>query len=624
AWGDIGPPGPDSDESIFIQRYNAQGDLLWGPSAIVVTGVPGEKGIPAMLPDGNGGVFVVWSEVATDDDVRGQRYDALGNPLWAPGGTVICAETGSQFRPQVTSDGGDGMIIVWQDNRNGGWDIYAQRVDSNGVLQWFAPGIPLNLSVGNQTGPRIVSDNAGGGYVSWSDDRQGNPDIFAQRISPLGGQYWTLGGLPVCIHSARQAGLQMVVDGANGAICVWDDERGGEFAEDIYAHKLIPGGVSAWTFNGVPVTTGLGAQIQPKLVADGAGGAIVTWDDGSTFPRSIYAQRITLNGARLWALNGELISNDGDLLAPAIAPDGSGGAYISWSRIGTEFDIRAQRVDNNGSTLWPPAGGVDICSAPTTQNHSQVVLSSDGNPIFAWSDARTVTPVNFALRWIDNGVAWGWPYPDIIQILDTPSDDGGFVDVVFDAVQQDLNGGGLVSGYFISRAVDQLPPPTGVWEVVASVRPQGPRQHTISVPTTRDKSPSDPAIHYYKVTVGLRPGWFYESDPDSGCSVVNTAAAINDGSAPKLLTLDGVFPNPSSGASQLRVGVPEAGNLTLEMFDARGRRLVSRALTGVRPGWELVDVPGYDASGRALASGVYFVRVSSAVASRTVRVVRIR
>lgn len=49
---------------------------------------------------------------------------------------AICTEINDQTEPTIVSDGSGGAIIVWTDYRAGTYsDIYAQRIDANGILQ---------------------------------------------------------------------------------------------------------------------------------------------------------------------------------------------------------------------------------------------------------------------------------------------------------------------------------------------------------------------------------------------------------------------------------------------------------------------------------------------------------
>src|SRR5262245_55628313 len=56
-------------------------------------------------------------------------------------------------------------------------------------------------------------------------------------------------------------------------------------------------GTVRWTADGVSLCTATNNQQNPQIVADGAGGAIVTWEDRRNVTSDIFARRILANGA---------------------------------------------------------------------------------------------------------------------------------------------------------------------------------------------------------------------------------------------------------------------------------------------------------------------------------------
>ncbi|MCK4539487.1 MAG: hypothetical protein KAV42_11885, partial [Candidatus Krumholzibacteria bacterium] len=105
--------------------------------------------------------------------VSGQAVHAT----WIPDGVEVAHyPTPDPDLSEIVSDGAGGSIIVWQDNRNGDMDIYAQRIDSNGAVLWTIDGVPICTATGEQSIPRITSDGAGGAVVTWQDLRSGIDD----------------------------------------------------------------------------------------------------------------------------------------------------------------------------------------------------------------------------------------------------------------------------------------------------------------------------------------------------------------------------------------------------------------------------------------------------------------
>jgi hypothetical protein len=71
------------------------------------------------------------------------------------------------------------------------------------------------------------------------------------------------------------------------------------------------------------------------------------------------------------------------------------------------------------------------------------------------------------------------------------------------------------------------------------------------------------------------------------------------------------YPNPFNPSTTLEFDLPRSGRATLEIFDAAGRRVRVLLDEEVAAGTQRVEWHGLDASGRRVASGVYFARILS-------------
>jgi len=89
---------------------------------------------------------------------------------WQENGVPV--RQGVHIEWQRTGDVGNNgeMIFVWSDTRNGGRDVYAQKVDSDGNSLWDVHGTVVVSIPGRQEDPIAVSDEAGGVYVICGDD----------------------------------------------------------------------------------------------------------------------------------------------------------------------------------------------------------------------------------------------------------------------------------------------------------------------------------------------------------------------------------------------------------------------------------------------------------------------
>jgi hypothetical protein len=102
----------------------------------------------------------------------------------------VSTASGAQLAPYIVSDGSGGAIIAWMDNRSGTYQVYAQKINANGVTQWTANGVQLAPNPGVQGIGGMVSDGQFGAIVLWIDQRADGGDLYAQRISGGGITMW--------------------------------------------------------------------------------------------------------------------------------------------------------------------------------------------------------------------------------------------------------------------------------------------------------------------------------------------------------------------------------------------------------------------------------------------------
>ena len=326
--------------------------------------------------------------------MMGPLFSACTWACWQQNGIPICTAPRGQELPTIISDGAGGAIITWWDDRDpADYHIYAQRVDPSGTVLWTLDGVAVCTVEGGQFDPEIASDGAGGAIIVWRDLRNGGYsyfDIYAQRVDPSGKTLWPADGVPICTSTGLQADYRIIADGVGGAIITWFDSRSGS-DDDVYAQRVDASGSVSWTVNGVPICTAVGDQDYPELVSDGSGGAIITWEDGrSAGNKDVYAQRIDASGVISWVANGvSVCSAIGNQENPCIVSDGAGGAIVAWPdyRTGKHYDVYAQRINASGALLWK-ANGAPICTAIGNQSLPEVISDGVGGAIITWWDYR--------------------------------------------------------------------------------------------------------------------------------------------------------------------------------------------------------------------------------------------
>ncbi|MBI4208546.1 MAG: M36 family metallopeptidase, partial [Deltaproteobacteria bacterium] len=299
-----------------------------------------------------------------------------------------------QWIPKLVSDGAGGAIITWWDERADNGDIYAQRIDGHGDVLWTTEGLPISATVGDQRVPEIVSDGVGGAIITWYSYQEDfdESDVYAQRVDSNGKILWTTDGIPISVAIGAQYEPRLVSDRAGGAIIVWEDQRNSSYA-DIYAQRIDGNGNLLWTRDGIPICTAARSQGQLDLIADDSGGAIVVWTDyRSGVNPDLYAQRIDASGNMFWAMDGVPIATDpGSDYESQLIHDGAGGAIVVWSFYPinvTGAEIYAQRINSDGVALWA-TNGIPIYAGQYDQGDPKLVSDGLGGAIVVWHDPRS-------------------------------------------------------------------------------------------------------------------------------------------------------------------------------------------------------------------------------------------
>jgi hypothetical protein len=460
---------------------------------------------------------------------------------------------GDQFLFQVVADVRGGAFLTWTDYRNINSDIYAQRIDVMGESQWLENGVPLCTNPEYQWRSQLASDSRNGAIISWWDFRRGNGDIFAQRIDSSGAPLWELDGLPVCEAPGDQGyyNLGVVSDSAGSAIMLWEDYRNSNW--DIFAQKIDINGKTQWTTDGVSVCTAPGDQghhyqgsFALDIVSDRRGGAIVAWIDGRSGELDIYAQRIDYSGVPRWAVNGASVCMaGGNQDFPKTTPDGSGGSFIVWAdgRTDSLGDVYVQHINSDGPERPTP---IAIVSASG--------IGRAGYAVISWQMAVDV-PAASSFR---------------IERSETP--DGHYTALELDVVKD--------SQYSFSCIDRSVSSDKTYWYRIVLVGPSG------------EDSYGPIEVHVESVPVAYQ---VYQS-----------------------------YPNPFNPVCTIRYDIPRAGKVSLSVFDVSGS-FVRTLVDGWRePGVYSEIWDGKGDAGNALASGVYLCSIEAGDFVATRKIVMLR
>jgi hypothetical protein len=254
--------------SVRGARVNRNGVVLDTSGIDISTIAPGYA-TPTVDFDGSNYFVTWWTNRSGTYDIYGARVNQNGVVL-DPNGIAICTATNSQQFPSVTFDGTNNFV-VWQDYRNGFWDIYGAKVDTGGVV---IDTIAISLQSGDQINPAIVH---GGGdqvlvtYSGYTDSINSKP-VKTMRIW---GKFY-----PGPLGVSREVGIPGL--GTNANLRVYPNP----FREKAWVSANVPGRLKVYD--------ALGRLVRQFPKEDAKPGPLV-WDGrderGRRLPGGVYFLR---------------------------------------------------------------------------------------------------------------------------------------------------------------------------------------------------------------------------------------------------------------------------------------------------------------------------------------------
>ncbi len=380
---------------IYAQRLNKSGVIKWAANGIVICNNNATQRSSAIADVGQGNAIITWEDHRLGNyDIYAQKIDSSGNIQWASNGVAICSKTTHQKNPKIISDDAGGAIIVWEDSLNNYWDIYAQRISASGSVLWTVNGVSICVASNTQINPKLEKDGSGGAIITWQDKRNNTDyDIYAQRIDNTGNVQWTVDGVGICVNINTQSNPRIEPDGSGGAIIGWIDKRNA-IDNNIYGQRINASGAVQWAANGVVVCGAAGSQSALDIKYIGSAGTVFSWKDSRTTTVSIYAQLVSLTGSVQLATDGIMISNGLKSNNPNATSDKQNGCILAWQdSSSTGWDIKTQRLDPSGNTLWA-TGGVTVSNANNDQINVVQLGDDSGGAIYFWEDYRNAADYN--------------------------------------------------------------------------------------------------------------------------------------------------------------------------------------------------------------------------------------
>ncbi|MCX7878610.1 MAG: T9SS type A sorting domain-containing protein [Ignavibacteria bacterium] len=299
---------------IFYKRSSDYG-TTWSQDFLLST-INNESIHPSINASGNN-THVVWHDLRDANYEIYYKYSPDAGLNWGQDIRLTNATGVSQF-PCVAANT-NFVHVVWNDNRNGNYEIYYKRSSDNGVT--WGSDIRLTDNTANSLGANVsVFGNIV--YVVWYDGRDGNDEIYFKRSSDNGANWSS--DTRITNNAGNSINPCISISGLVINV-VWQDNRDNN--NEIYFKRSTDGGLS-WPLSDTRLTDNSAASEFPVISADGIK-LYVSWFDMRDGNREIYYKN-SINGGINWSNDIRLTNDPATSFYPHIAVSDS-SVHVVWS-----------------------------------------------------------------------------------------------------------------------------------------------------------------------------------------------------------------------------------------------------------------------------------------------------
>lgn len=379
AWQDYRVTGYPFNGDIFGQRYNADGSAASVNAKINDDFGVETQGWQDIDADDFGNYVVVWEDNRSGNyDIYAQRYHKSGTKLGANFKVNDDAAAAYQHNPKVAVDGDGDFVVVWYDNRMGNDLVMGQRFNASGVAQAGNFLISDNISGNKCVFPDVACDQNGNFTAVWIDYRNGtypnNPDVYGRMYFANG--HSRTGNFRINSDgtSASQAEVVIGMDYFGNFITAWRDNRSGN--NDIYAQYYKPDGVTLGGNYRVNTDATTSTQSFPNVTMDGIN-IYYTWTDDRNGSFDIYA-RITEYGSPAIVVSPTSFQFNAQLggANPAnqtLQINNLGYGILNWTA--TDNQTWLTVTPASGTAPSTPAVSVNIAGLPYGEHNARITVA---------------------------------------------------------------------------------------------------------------------------------------------------------------------------------------------------------------------------------------------------------
>jgi hypothetical protein len=214
----------------------------------------------------------------SESEIYYLKLDNNGNPLINE--NRLTTAIGEARWPHLDIDNADNIQIAWYDSRDGGAEIYYEKLDNNGVT--LVDDKRLTFAGAASGAPTLEMDNSNNVHIIWADNRNGDNQLFYKKLDNTGNTLID----DEMITNLGLAGYLFALDDYDVHIS-WTENRDGN--DEIYYCKLNNNGTKV--VNDTRLTFDNADSWWPRIYVDNSQSIHIVWDDNRDGNQEMYYKK---------------------------------------------------------------------------------------------------------------------------------------------------------------------------------------------------------------------------------------------------------------------------------------------------------------------------------------------
>ncbi len=388
--------------NVRLQKLDASGNELWDSGGLLVSNSKATSWLTDwdMIIDANDCAIIVCQDERTGSkNIFAYKISPDGTFMWGNSGIQLSNTTALDAAPKVAVTSTGNTVVAWESDGV----IIRQKITPGGILKWGDNGITLT-GANTLSCPQLLpagNDDVIMKYMESAekDNNTTSNNIYAQRFYANGDKIWLQAAIisDACGVSANTQIVPFINDGNDGFYIAWHDDRNNSLLTSVFVQHISSGGKMLFKSNGVRATNNSNRnQNNSHLIkVPGSNDIFIFWDemDATNTKSGICGQKISSKGVIRWSSNGKAFIENHNKTVSTITTTASETDMLIIYEESPDIeitDIKAMRIDANGSYVWP-SRKITISDANSKKLHVVTSSYNFGQWIVVWEDDRSIS-----------------------------------------------------------------------------------------------------------------------------------------------------------------------------------------------------------------------------------------